>query len=184
MYANRMMTVRLADVVIQQPSCETKFYMTLGYILNSEKTIRHFRVFITDVMDNPAFVQPTCYTLPINMLLERDWETDLQVAVKERILKQPDFGICHTALRNFYMDLLNKNYTRLEAMQLIKFKHGFSDIYQTLFDEEVASRFLHANAKRIQRRWRAIVANPYHPIGKRRLVREFESLVRYPTMVV
>jgi hypothetical protein len=57
-----------------------------------------------------------------------------------------------------------------------------ADLVEAYSEEEAHSRFLDSKARVIQRRFRDVVSDPYHPVGNRRLMFEFHKLTRHCTL--
>lgn len=54
--------------------------------------------------------------------------------------------------------------------------HVLPRVLNTLLNEEADRRYKHSNAKKIQRKFREALSNPYNPICQRRLMYEYDSL--------
>jgi hypothetical protein len=82
-----------------------------------------------------------------------------------------------------YIDTIAKSKNSAEAIQILKESVGMGfdsprviEKLERYCEIEAEKRFLNRKARVIQHRFKDVVSNPYHPICKRRLMREFNSL--------
>ena len=160
-------------------------YVTLVYyqIMHRAKPSSKFGLLATDIIKRLASPIPDAFINPLE-LLEHPITPCIQC------LPTPLFGnriqeMCLHAVEDYICDSILEFFKSLHSRQwAIKHAKQYGclgdPIVQNILDHltTVVSQqmFEEKKAKVIQQAWRKVVANPYHLMGHRRLMREFDAL--------
>jgi len=173
-YANRIKYVRLVDVKIPQDRHFMR--MTLVYTINKDNSLHQLKMMITSCLNNPAFVQITdSFVNPLE-IINTDWAT---------MLLEMSYGVqayiaSHEALKTYINNICSKWHPRMEVIRYLKrskYQSWYDEVLDKILQDEAKDRQQSCAAKKIQKTWRQCISNPYHVIGKRRLLREYHEMV-------
>jgi hypothetical protein len=164
--------------------CQVHLYMTLVYFCPSNDSDKKSGLGLlpTDVVNNfscTAISQEQEQIQPEFDLMELVLQDQTKVLNSFPCARYGDeiVSIATARLAHTVVERLLKAFPVCDVIRLVKSAQYLAlTVLDRLCEQEAENRYKNAQARKIQRLWRYVIASPFHKIGRQRLIREFTGL--------